>query len=70
MKKILKILSTIGVAIVMFIPASIFAVVRDLLHPVGFWQVAFVYGLGVYFMGGLQIGFIVMGGYVIYLIWQ
>jgi hypothetical protein len=37
------------------IPTWIFLVLKYMIGPMGFWQKFAVYGLGIYFLGGLQI---------------
>lgn len=36
-------------------PTWLFLIAKHYLSPEGFWQKAFVYGAGVYFLGGVQI---------------
>ncbi len=38
-----------------FIPTWVFLAIRSMLEPDGFWQQLVVYGIGVWFMGGLQV---------------
>lgn len=46
--------------VVCFLPTWIFLGIRYLAAPEGFWQNIVLFGLGVWFLGGLQIlGFIV-----------
>lgn len=50
-----KFIVTVLLVALSFTPTWIFLLVRNLLDPHGFWQKFLVLGVGVYFLGGLQI---------------
>jgi len=66
MEKLKWWLISLGIFIVMNIPAGVFLLVKHCLAPEGFWQKFVVYGLGVYFLGGVQIVFWIIGVVAIY----
>ena len=49
------------IVILTLIPAWIFLLLKYLLNPEGFWQNLVTYGLGLFFLGSLQIVFIIFG---------
>jgi len=61
MEKLKWWLISLGIFIVMNIPVGVFLLVKHCLAPEGFWQKFVTYGLGVYFLGGLQIVFWIIG---------
>ena len=59
----------VGISVLCFLPAIIWVLAYLLLSPEGFWQKAFVFGLGVWFLGGLQVvGLIFFIGFWIHII--
>lgn len=56
----MKIVISILIGLLGLMPTWIFILVKTLLSPDGFWQKFAVYGLGVYFLGALQIVFLVL----------
>ena len=57
-------------ALIAFLPAIFFFTVKALLSPTGFWQNFAVYGLGAWFLGGLQIIFLATLVYASLSIWE
>ena len=55
-----KSIFTFIVTAIAFMPTIMFFVVKNLLNPEGFWQKFVVFGVGVYFLGGIQIAFIIV----------
>lgn len=51
------------------VPTWFFLVARSLLSPEGFWQEVFVFGVGLYFLGGLQIFLAIALLFVLAAIW-
>lgn len=49
-----------------FMPVYVFLIVRHLLAPNGFWQELVLSGLGYVFLGGWQIAFAMVGGYLLW----
>ena len=49
------------IVILTLIPVWIFLLLKYLLNPEGFWQNLVTYGLGLFFLGSLQIVFIIFG---------
>ena len=57
--------------IIAFIPLWFFLFVQTLLSPEGFWQKFVLYGVGLYFLGSLQLLFLfIYLGILINVIWK
>lgn len=52
---ILGILICAGITVLCFLPTLVWLGFYFLLHPEGFWQKAFVFGVGMWLLGGLQV---------------
>lgn len=52
------------------IPVGLIFLFKYLLSPEGFWQKAFVYGVGINILGGIQIFLWVILGVVLVAIWS
>ena len=52
-----KSIATVIVTVIAFLPTAFFFFAKNMMNPEGFWQNFAVYGIGVYFLGGIQIGF-------------
>ena len=57
-------------ALIAFLPTIFFFSVKALLSPEGFWQNFVVYGIGVWFLGGLQFVFAILLLVVSFSIWE
>jgi len=54
-----------------FLPTIFFFAVKAALQPEGFWQQFVVYGVGLYFLGALQLAFLVVYlGALLTVIWS
>ncbi len=60
---------TIIVGIMAFIPAYFFLFLKSILSPEGFWQKFLVYGLGIWFLGAIQIVLIILALVLIIKVW-
>jgi hypothetical protein len=56
--------------LIAFLPTIFFFSVKALLSPEGFWQNFMVYGLGMWFLGGLQLIFLFILALVSFSIWE
>ena len=66
---ILSILVFIGISVACFLPAIAWAGIYLFLSPTGFWQKFVVFGIGIWFLGGLQIiGLFVFIGFWIHVL--
>jgi len=66
-----KIILTLGSLLVALIPLWFFLLVENLLSPEGFWQNFVVYGLGIYFLGIIQLVFLIIWiGSLIEVVWD
>jgi hypothetical protein len=64
---LISIVVSIFVIGVCFIPMWVFLIARSALNPEGFWQKFAVFGIGIWFLGGLQfIGIIIILLYFYY----
>ena len=70
MKNIERLSLSVVAAIICLIPLWIFVAVKSLLHPTGFWQNLVTYGVGVYFLGGIQIILLIVFICAIAVIWM
>ena len=52
------------------IPTWMFLIAKHSLHPQGFWQNIAVYGLGFYFLCGLQFFFLIFAIILIVIVWM
>ncbi len=64
-----RILLSVVACAVAFIPVWVFLLVKYALSPEGFWQNLVLYGLGVYFLGVIQIFFLVFWVAALIFIW-
>jgi hypothetical protein len=62
----MKILLMFFTIIIMFIPTEFFILLKYLVGPVGFWQNLFFFGIGLYFLFGLQVTMFCIGVVVLY----
>ncbi len=69
MKAHVKVLATLGVVVIVGIPAWVYLAIRHFLSPEGFWQEFFLLGVGVLVLGGIQVSFAIVGLIVLVLIW-
>lgn len=70
---IVKITFQLVATIIAFIPTYLFLAMRAILNPAseGFWAEVVVFGLGVYFFGGLQlIAIIILIWFSVSAIWD
>ena len=58
---IIKIAATAIVSIVVFIPTYLYLLIRWLIHPVDFWQELATLFVCVFFLGWLQVLFLIFG---------
>ena len=68
MNSISKVFLCLGIFIFSWIPLGFFLFVKNSLSPEGFWQKFVIYGAGIYFLGGVQIIFLIGAGVLIYAI--
>lgn len=61
--------ATVIVVALMFIPTWIFLIAKSLLNPEGFWQTLVTYGLGFYFLAGIQIILLFVGFFLVSMVW-
>lgn len=61
MKVVLGLLVTFVILVLTFIPTWIFLGVRYFASPEGFWQNLAVAGIGLWFLGGAQMVFLICG---------
>jgi uncharacterized membrane protein len=63
----------IGFTIVCFalagIPTYFFLFIKSILNPEGFWQKFLVYGLGIWFVGGLQFILLIIAIFLVFKLW-
>ena len=64
----IKFILNIFILVLALIPTWVFLLVKNLLNPEGFWQKAFVYGFGIYFLGSLQ--FVCIFMYIAWLLYS
>jgi len=69
MNGFVKSILTIIIVAVAGIPTWVLLAVKHALHPQGFWQNIAVYGLGFYFLCGLQFFFCVIAIILIVIMW-
>jgi hypothetical protein len=62
------ILSLIAAAICLW-PVWLWLLAKSLLSPHGFWQEFFLLGVGVWFLGGAQVVFLIILIIVLFFIW-
>lgn len=55
-------------ALITLLPAEFWLLTWGLVGPVGFWQKALLVGFGVWLCGAVQIGFLLFGGPVTYVL--
>ncbi len=60
---------TLVIAVLVLIPTWIFLLAKSLLNPEGFWQTLVTYGLGFYFLAGIQFIMLVVGFFLIGMVW-
>ena len=53
--RLIQIVLTVICFVLMGIPTYFFLILKSILSPEGFWQKFLVYGVGVWFIGGVQI---------------
>ncbi len=70
MDALIKSLFTLAALALCLIPTWIYLLARLVLDPHGFWQKLVVLGLGVWFLGGLQIILIVLFFFLLAAIWS
>jgi hypothetical protein len=51
------------------IPIYFFIFIKSILNPEGFWQKFLVYGVGIWFIGGLQIVLFIIAIILIFKLW-
>ena len=61
MSKTAKTIGIIIALVVIFIPVEIYITARYAFEPEGFWQEIVLFGLGVWFLGVIQIVFLFFG---------
>jgi len=66
-------LAQIGFTIICFglagIPTYFFLFLRSVLNPEGFWQKFLVYGVGMWFIGGLQLVLLIIAIVLVFKLW-
>ncbi|MEK7519923.1 MAG: hypothetical protein AAB581_01620 [Patescibacteria group bacterium] len=70
MNVIIKFLLTVLALMVSSIPLWMYMGGRSLVSPEGFLQEFFVFGIGLWFLGGAQVVLWVFAGIVLLLIWR
>jgi hypothetical protein len=66
-----KWITTIIVTVIAFLPTIFWFLVKNMLNPEGFWQNFVVFGVGIYFLGFLQLVLIgIYIGVLIEVIWN
>jgi hypothetical protein len=64
-----SVVSLVALAVAMF-PFWVWLLVREMLHPEGFWQNLFVFGAGAWLLGGLQIFMLILFVWFIVAVWS
>jgi len=68
-KRIIQLLLSLAATVVGAIPALMFLGARSMLSPEGFLQNFFVFGVGVWLLGGVQIFFLIGWIVALFFIW-
>lgn len=65
----IKIMYSIIITVIGLIPLWIFLLIFFLLEPQGFWQNIITYGVGIYFLGGIQFILLFFIIFLIFKLW-
>ena len=65
-----KYILALGATVLALIPVWIWVIAYNVFAPEGFWQNLVLFGLGIYFLGFLQIIFLVALVFVLFVIWD
>lgn len=65
MNPILKVCLSFVIVTIALLPTWFWLFLKNALNPEGFWQNFMIYGLGIYFLGALQIGLLVIAVFAI-----
>ncbi len=66
----LRLLTTIVILVVAFIPLWIWLGLRVVVNPTTFWEKFVLIGAGLYFLGGIQIFLLIVAGFFLFAVWQ
>ena len=65
-----RLVCTLLVTILASLPTDFFLLIRHFAEPQGFWQNLVIFGLGFYFLGAIQVMFLIFWAASIVVIWS
>jgi hypothetical protein len=69
MNTFLKLVTSLFLTILCFIPTELWLLVHYIAGPIGFWQNLVLVGLGLYFLGALQFVGLIFLASMLFMLW-